>query len=214
MARIISLLIGYAFGLIQTAYIIGRIHHTDIRRHGSGNAGTTNALRTFGKKAALITLLVDVLKCVAAVMVVRAVFKNTQGDLLPLLSAYTGAGCILGHNFPVYMNFKGGKGIAASLGFITVLNPLLGLIILGIFIVIFFTTHYVSLGSLTAYLAGCIGIAFFIFSGKFGMNSPQRAEMFILVLLLTALAFWRHRANIGRLLNGTESRVYLKKKQK
>ena len=213
MARILSLLIGYAFGLIQTAYIIGRLHHTDIRSHGSGNAGTTNALRTFGKKAGLITLLVDVLKCVAAVLVVRAVFKNTQADILPLLCACAGVGCILGHNFPVYMNFKGGKGIAASLGFIAALSPVLGCIILAVFLVVFFTTHYVSLGSLIAYLTGCAGMGVLIFTGKFGMNSARRIEMFILVIFLTALAFWRHRANIKRLLAGTESKVYLGRKK-
>ena len=212
MVRIIALLIGYAFGLIQTAYIIGRIHHTDIRQHGSGNAGTTNALRTFGKKAALITLLVDVLKCVAAVLVVRALFGKTQADILPLLSTYAGFGCILGHNFPVYMKFKGGKGIASSLGFVTALCPLLGCLILVIFIVTFLKTHYVSLGSLLSYLAGCLGIIILLGNGYFGMVSPRRIEMGILVVLLTVLAFYRHRANIKRLHAGTESKVYLKKK--
>ena len=116
MERLICLAIGYICGLFQTSYIIGRLHKTDIREHGSGNAGTTNALRTFGKKAGAITLLCDCLKCVVAIWIVKALFGKDYGEILPLLSLYAAAGCILGHNFPVYLKFKGGKGIAASVG--------------------------------------------------------------------------------------------------
>ena len=116
MVRFFCMAIGYLCGLFQTSYIIGRIHKTDIREHGSGNAGTTNALRTFGKKAGAMTLLGDLLKCMIAIWIVRVVFGKTYGDILPLLSLYAGAGCILGHNFPFYLNFKGGKGVAASVG--------------------------------------------------------------------------------------------------
>ena len=99
MVRVICLLIGYVCGLFQTSYLIGKFHHTDIRQHGSGNAGTTNALRTFGKKAGALTLLGDCLKCVAAILIVRAVFGKTYGDIVPLLSLYGAFGCVLGHNF-------------------------------------------------------------------------------------------------------------------
>ena len=114
MERLICLAIGYVCGLFQTSYIIGRFHQTDIREHGSGNAGTTNALRTFGKKAGAMTLLGDCLKCVAAILLVKVFFGKTYGSVLPLLTVYAAAGCILGHNFPFYLNFRGGKGIAAS----------------------------------------------------------------------------------------------------
>ena len=114
MERIICLVIGYACGLFQTGYIIGKIHKTDIRKHGSGNAGTTNAFRTFGKKAGAITLLGDCLKCVLAIAIVRMVYGNSMNGILPLLILYAALGCILGHNFTISMEFRGGMGIAAS----------------------------------------------------------------------------------------------------
>ena len=109
MERIICLAIGYLFGMFQTSYIIGKIHHMDIRQYGSGNAGTTNALRTLGKKAGAMTLIGDMLKCVIAILIVDAVFKNRYQEILPLLGMYTAAGCVLGHNFPFYLGFRGGK---------------------------------------------------------------------------------------------------------
>ena len=114
MERLICIAIGYACGLFQTAYILGKIYHIDIRKQGSGNLGSTNVLRTLGKKAGALNLLCDCLKCIAAILIVRAIFGNSYGDILPLLSLYAAAGCILGHNFPFYLNFKGGKGVAAS----------------------------------------------------------------------------------------------------
>ena len=116
MERIICLVIGYVCGLFQTGYIVGKVHKTDIREHGSGNAGTTNAFRTFGKKAGAITLLGDCLKCVLAIVIVRMVYGNSMNGILPLLTLYAALGCILGHNFPISMEFRGGKGIAASVG--------------------------------------------------------------------------------------------------
>ena len=101
IVRILCLLIGYLFGLIQTSYIIGRLHGIDIREYGSGNAGTTNAMRTLGRKAGLMTFVGDMLKCVAAALVTRLVFGGSHTDILPLLCAYSAAGAILGHNFPV-----------------------------------------------------------------------------------------------------------------
>ena len=118
MERVICLAIGYVFGLFQTAFIYGKMNHIDIREHGSGNAGTTNALRVLGKKAGLIVFLGDVFKCFFAVELVRLLFKHTYPDILPLLSLYAAAGAILGHNFPFYLQFKGGKGIAATAGLI------------------------------------------------------------------------------------------------
>lgn len=107
MERIACLFIGYLFEMFQTSYLIGKYHHMDIRQYGSDNAGTTNALRTLGKKAGAMTLIGDMLKCVIAILVVDAVFKNQYGDILPLLGMYTAAGCVLGHNFPIYLKFRG-----------------------------------------------------------------------------------------------------------
>ena len=100
MERLICIAIGYVFGLFQTSYIYGKMHGIDIRKCGSGNAGTTNMLRTMGTKAGAITLLGDAFKCVISVLVVRTLFRTQYAEILPLLSIYTAAGVILGHNFP------------------------------------------------------------------------------------------------------------------
>ena len=214
MERIVCLLIGYVCGLFQTSYIIGRLHKTDIREHGSGNAGTTNALRTFGKKAGALTLLGDLLKCVAAIVLVRLIFGDTCGDILPLLAVYAAAGCILGHNFPIYLGFRGGKGVAASVGFVLAFDWRIFVICAVVFFGLFFLTHYVSLCSLSAYLTALVAMIVLGQMGAYPMDSAHITEMYLVMAALTALAFFRHRANIGRLLKGTESKIYLGKSQK
>lgn len=214
MERIICLAIGYVCGLFQTSYIIGRLHKTDIREHGSGNAGTTNALRTFGKKAGAVTLLGDCLKCVIAILIARAVFKNSCGDFLPLLSLYAALGCILGHNFPFYLNFRGGKGFAASAGFALIFDWKLFLICAVIFFTIFFATHYVSLGSMLSYTAALVFLIIFGQLGHYGMTAEHRMEMYVVMAAMTALAVFRHRTNIVRLMKGTENKIYLGKSGK
>ena len=123
MERVICLLIGYVFGLFQTAYFYGKAKGIDIRKYGSGNAGTTNALRVLGTKAGLIVLAGDCLKCIIAVCITRALFSTGHPENIYLLCLYTGAGAVIGHNFPFYMGFKGGKGIAATAGLILSLHP-------------------------------------------------------------------------------------------
>lgn len=172
MIRVICLLIGYLFGLFQTSYFLGKMHHMDIREHGSGNAGTTNALRTMGKKAAAITLLCDCLKCVLAVWVIRLVFGKTHPDMMSLLVLYGAAGCVLGHNFPITMGFKGGKGIAASVGMVLAFDWKLFLIAAVIFFALFFLFHYVSVSSLAAYLSTFIGTIVF---GRMGCYHLEAA---------------------------------------
>ena len=122
LARFVCLVCGYLFGIIQTAYIYGRLHGIDIRQHGSGNSGTTNALRVLGKKAGLIVFLGDLLKGVVACSLTHIILDmvNLPGvsDNKYLFVLYMGFGVVLGHNFPFYMQFKGGKGIAATSGMI------------------------------------------------------------------------------------------------
>ena len=150
MERLICVLVGYVFGLIQTGYIYGKKNGVDLRKKGSGNAGTTNALRTMGWKAGAVTLLGDCFKCVAAVVVVHLIYGKTHTDMMPLLSMYAGMGAVLGHNYPFYLKFKGGKGIAATAGLIiSTTNIWIVLICLAAFIAIVATTRYVSLGSMT-----------------------------------------------------------------
>ena len=204
--RLISILIGYVFGLFQTSYIIGKMHKTDIREHGSGNA-----LRTFGKKAGAITLLGDCLKCVLAIMVVRLIFAGRETEMMPLLCIYAAAGCILGHNFPITLGFRGGKGIAASVGFLIAFDWRMFVICAVVFFALFFTTHYVSLCSLTSYLTALIAMIVIGETSGYGMDRMHTTEMYLVMTALTVLAFWRHRANIVRLLKGTESKVFLSK---
>ena len=209
--RLISILIGYVFGLFQTSYIIGKMHKTDIREHGSGNAGTTNALRTFGKKAGAITLLGDCLKCVLAIVVVRLIFAGRETEMMPLLCIYAAAGCILGHNFPITLGFRGGKGIAASVGFLIAFDWRMFVICAVVFFALFFTTHYVSLCSLTSYLTALIAMIVIGETSGYGMDRMHTTEMYLVMAALTVLAFWRHRANIIRLIHGNENKVGAKK---
>ena len=212
MERVICLLIGYVFGLFQTSYIIGKLQHDDIREHGSGNAGSTNALRVYGAKAGFISLAGDALKCILAILLVTVVFGDRYAGHIALLKMYTGAGVILGHNYPFYLNFHGGKGIASTLGLVLAFDPILALPAMLVFLGIVFATKYVSLGSLSAYLVVFVSLIISGQAGRYHMEQSYLTEMYILFGLLTALAFFRHRKNIVRLINGTESKVTLKKK--
>ena len=210
--RIICLAIGYVFGLFQTSYIIGKKHGIDIRNYGSGNAGTTNMMRTMGTKAGLLTFAGDCMKCILAVTLVRTLFRDQYSAMMPLLVLYTAAGVILGHNFPFYLHFRGGKGIAATAGLVLSFHPVMAVLGIIAFFGIFLTTHYVSLGSLVVYAAILIEMVVFGQMGWFKMSQNHLTEMYILMVLLTALAYWKHRGNIKRLLNGTERKTYLTKK--
>lgn len=217
LLRSICLVVGYLFGMIQTAYIYGRMKGIDIRQHGSGNAGTTNTLRVLGKKAGLIVFVGDLVKTIIPVLVVGWIMKSYNPDYVYLLRLYTGLGCILGHNFPFYLGFKGGKGIAATGGMI--LGFYWPFIIMGLtsFFGIFFITHYVSLGSIILMIAFftmmCIMCGFEV--GAFaGLPEVVLIEMCAVTFVICAMAIYRHRANIGRLLNHCERKTYILKKNK
>ena len=215
MERVICLIIGYVFGLFQTAYFYGKAHGIDIRQHGSGNAGSTNTLRVLGTKAGLIVLAGDCLKCMAAVWIVRLTFGRIYPDMIYLLCLYTGAGAILGHNYPFYMNFKGGKGIAATAGLILSFHPYFIVMGVIVFFGTFFTTHLVSLGSLLVYAGFVIQMVLCGQSGLFGgLSQVQLYEMYALSGVLAGMAYWKHRENIVRLLHGNERKTYLIKKNK
>lgn len=215
MERIICIIIGYALGLFQTAYFYGKMHGIDIREHGSGNSGTTNALRVLGTKAGLIVLAGDCLKCMAAVWITKLLFGQSHPDTVYLLSLYAGAGAILGHNYPFYMGFKGGKGIAATAGLILSFHPYFIVTGVLLFFGTFFITHYVSLGSLLVYAGFIIQMVYCGQTGLFaGMTQAQLYEMYAVTAFLTVLAYWKHRQNIVRLLQGNERKTYLTKKNK
>lgn len=214
--KIVSVIIGYIFGLFQTGFIIGKMKHIDIRDYGSGNSGTTNAMRTLGKKDGFITFFGDALKALFAIMLTYILFKNGEcREHMFVISLYTGVGTILGHNFPFYMNFKGGKGIAASAGLIFTLAMYDWKFVTIGFVTFFFAlylTKYVSFSSL------CLMTGFFIemiIWGQLGMvhnlNKCDRIEAYILVGILTGLSYIRHKENIKRLISGTERKIGQKK---
>ena len=209
--RIASLVIGYLFGIIQTAYIYGKMNGIDIREHGSGNAGTTNALRVLGKKAGAIVFAGDFLKCFLAIHLVQIIFKNSAADILPLIGLYGATGCILGHNFPVQLNFRGGKGIACTAGLLAVFDVRIGVIALLTFLAIVIATRYVSLGSMVIVTEFALFIIVFGQLGIYHMAQAPLIELYVLAAFLAGMAIYRHRANIVRLLNGTENRIFEKK---
>ncbi len=209
MVRVLCLAIGYLFGLFQTAYIYGKLHGIDIRNYGSGNAGTTNTLRVLGTKAGLIVLFGDIMKCILAVVITGLLFDKSHPEMLYLLKMYAAAGAILGHNFPFYLKFKGGKGIAATAGLILSFHPYLIPLGVILFFGAFFITHYVSLGSLLVYAGFIIELIILGQRGVFGMTQPLLNEMYIIAAGLTVMAYYKHRENIKRLLSGTERKTYL-----
>ena len=205
MYRIGALLIGYLLGGIQSAIVYGRLKGVDIRSEGSGNAGTTNTIRVMGKKAGVVVLLVDIFKAVLAIYLARLLLGgNSETNIL--VSLYSGIGAILGHSYPLFFGFKGGKGIATTAGTLIGIDIKLFLIAAVIFLVVFGITKIVSLSSLI--MTASIPIFIIIFYAGKGATG---IEATILALAITAFTFYRHKANIKRLINGEESRLVSKK---
>lgn len=199
IAVILSLAVGYFLGSINTSIIVGKLNGIDIRECGSRNAGTTNTLRILGKKAAFFVLLGDLFKgilaCVAGVLIARLLGTDT---VIILISKLTGGlGGILGHNWPLYFRFKGGKGILTSFAVIMMADYRASLILIGIFAIILLATKYVSAGSITA--AVMLPVVFLL------LHSSIYEIIFTIIIAILAIA--RHRGNIVRLLNGSESRI-------
>ncbi len=197
---IVCLLCGYGFGCISTGYIVGKMNHVDIREYGSGNIGTTNTLRTLGKKAGAITYIGDVLKAMVPMLLARLViFKDLPyADLLGL---YVGLGVAIGHNFPFWLHFKGGKGIAVTSGVMAAHDPLAIPLYLVSFVISVAVTKYVSVGSLV------IVTLFPIWIAVMDHNKPHFVHTLIVSIVFTALAFLRHRQNLIRLKNGNENKI-------
>ncbi|MDR1663991.1 MAG: glycerol-3-phosphate 1-O-acyltransferase PlsY [Clostridiales bacterium] len=219
MFRLICLLIGYCIGCIQNAYILGRVtKKIDIRQHGSGNAGTTNTIRVLGVASGAIVLAGDFLKAVLAVVLCSLLFGG-GGTFAPVLPAnilpdtflaetgllpglYAGLGVIAGHDFPVILKFKGGKGFASLLGLVLALDWRVALITYAVVIILLAVTRYVSLSALVMSLV----TPFLLLAFGHGI------EVFGGMLALTALTWWRHKENIQRLAEGKENRLSLGKK--
>ena len=212
--RVLCLVAGYVFGLFQTGYFVGKHMNVDIRTKGSGNSGTTNALRVLGPKAGAVVFAGDVGKSVVLCLIVRAVYSKILPDAALLMMLYGGFGVILGHNYPFYLKFKGGKGIAATGGFIiSLLDWRITLICALGFLLPIAITRYVSLGSLIA--EALVLITWILFGRQLmpALAEGYFMEATVIVFLIAALAYWRHRANIGRLIKGCENKISFRKKK-
>lgn len=191
-----TILITYLMGSFSPAYFLGKIiNKVDIREYGSGNAGSTNALRVLGKKLALLTLIMDILKGIIAIVIGRYIMGINGGYLAGLF-------VVLGHNWPVFLKFKGGKGIATSLGVLFTLNWKLGLICLIIGLIFIILSKRVSLGSVMASIAAPI-VSYLIVG-------TVKDYLFLTTLVLALLSIYRHRSNIGRLIRREESKLVFK----
>lgn len=192
---ILSLLIGYLLGSINPAIIYSRLKGRDIRTLGSKNAGATNTLRNFGKGAALIVTLSDILKCVAAILTASLLARLFAEDEL-VSKIFAATGCILGHNFPVYFGFRGGKGVLVSVTALFMIDWRIGAAALAVFIVVFMIWRYVSLGSITGAIAAM--------AASLITKDVYVTTFTAFAALLTII---RHRSNILRLIEGTESKT-------
>lgn len=206
MLRILLLIIGYFIGNIETGYIFGKIHKMDIRNYGSGNAGATNTLRVLGAKAGLVVFLGDFCKSLMPCLVVRFIFRDNV-SLSYIYMLYIGLGVVLGHNFPFYLGFKGGKGVASTAGIILALDIRIAVVCLIVFIITVAITRYVSLGSIFVMII-LIGMSHFLVKFSYGFGegaSPM--EFRLLTAAVGLLSIFMHRANIKRLLGGTENKI-------
>jgi len=201
----------YFLGSINFAIVISKLRHRDdIRNHGSNNAGATNMLRTYGAKDSILTVVGDVSKAVVAVLTARFMLGINVAYYCALL-------CVIGHCFPVYYGFKGGKGVTVSLTSFVMLDPILGVIILLIFALLVLGTKYVSLGSVLCALLYPVlldrycGLLFR--NGVLAFNHPS-GPMIIASILIAALVTFMHRNNIKRLMEGKETKLILGKKNK
>lgn len=214
-------IIAYLLGSINSSIIVGKFYKIDIREHGSGNAGLTNTLRTLGKKAAAFVLIGDILKGVIAILVAKLLAPtsiignyNLDGNILPIEKTYTdlamqvaGVLVILGHIFPVFYKFKGGKGVLTSATVIMMVNWQVGLACLLIFIIVVALTRYVSLGSVLSAFAFPF---LFIALDKY-INIMEDFSWIIFGCILASIVIFMHRGNISRLIKNTERKLGEKK---
>lgn len=203
----VCLIAGYFCGCISSGYFVGKFFKKDIRSLGSGNAGTTNVLRNFGPIPAIITFLGDLAKAVVPILIIRLCIPFSNPWYL--LCLYCGLGVVLGHNYPFYLGFKGGKGIAVTAAVVmSAAHPIMIPIGLAIFVAAVALTRYVSVGSLlVAWYIPANTIVFYRGDGMF-------LHMLVISLLFTAFAYFQHRENIVRLIHGNENKLWKSKSEK
>lgn len=198
-------IIAYLIGSVNFSVILSKkMAGFDLREKGSGNAGTTNVLRTVGKKAAIITLICDILKGVVAILIAMLVGKIVQGSNASLLVQCAGVAVILGHTFPIFFKFKGGKGVATSLGVLIMSNWQIGLICLVFALILIALTQMVSVGSIAA------AILYPVLTLFIPQNYIIPGNYLIYSVVLAVIIVFNHRENVKRLLKGTENKISFK----
>ena len=209
---IIMALIAYVIGSINFSVIISKkVAGFDVREKGSGNAGSTNMLRSVGKKAAALTLVCDILKGVISIGIAVVLGNMVQDINRELLVQIAGIAVVLGHTFPVFFGFKGGKGVATSLGVILMSNWQIGLICLVFALVLMALTRMVSLGSCGAAILFPVLTLFINTNYTVLTEGKPGATYFIYSVILAIFVLYNHRSNIKRILNGTENKLSFKK---
>ena len=211
LIRLLMVLVGYLFGMFQTGYFYGKLINVDLTKKGSGNTGATNALRVLGVRSGLIVFFFDALKAFIPVFTVRMIFKDTPYEYV--MAAYCVLGVILGNDYPFYLKFNGGKGVAATAGWVLAMDWRIFLIGISIFFIIAFATRYVSVASLCIAVLTVILFALFILTGWIDIAPPGRYEVLAIVLICAVLMFVRHRGNIRRLIHHEELRFGSKKEK-
>ena len=211
-ARVVSLLIGYIFGMFVSGFFLGKSKHVDLREKGRGNVGTTNTARVLGLKYGAITLLCDCLKPVLASLVVWLIFGRAYAGHIRLLILYASFGAVLGHDFPAFMKFKGGKGVATSVGLILLCFPQAFPICAVLFFSAVGITRYVSLGSILAAVGFGAQAIVMGYLGWLSYPAGNVGEAVVIAEIISVLVIILHRSNIARLKNGTENKFSLHKK--
>lgn len=212
LQRIISLLIGYACGLCLGGGIMSRVRGVDVTKYGSHNVGTTNTIRVLGLPSGIVTFLIDVFKSVIAALLVWLIFKGGSPDDVRLLMVYGSFGAVLGHDFPFYKKFRGGKGIATSFGLLIACFPLTIPVCAAVFVIAVAVTRFISLGSILACAAFAVQALIFAPLGLLPFTGTALYEAVILSCLVGIIGIAKHHANIGRLIHGTENRFTFRPK--
>jgi acyl phosphate:glycerol-3-phosphate acyltransferase len=199
MTEFVAVVIGsYLIGSIPSGLVIGKLKHIDVREYGSGNIGTTNVVRTLGARYGAIVLIADVLKGVIAVLLARYIIETPTGEMA------AGFAAVAGHDWSLFLRFKGGRGVATSLGGLLPMvmpAPMSGVTGLGVFVLVALASRYVSLASIVGSLSAVVAMAVFM---GFGLVPWQ---YLVYIVVVVAWIIFQHRDNISRLLSGTESKL-------
>jgi len=210
MEWIIAVAAGYLLGSIPSAVWFGRLFHgVDVRQHGSGNAGATNVFRVLGRRTGFIVLFADILKGSLAALVplwMPYPGSETEAGTLLNLQLTGGTAAVLGHLYPVFAGFKGGKGVATMLGIMLAIQWQASLVSIGVFLLVWLSTNYISLASMSGGLAFLPAYLF--------LSEKQNTLMSVISVVIPLLLIYTHRRNIRKLLNGTENKMYAFRRSK